>query len=118
MSFGTFERYYHDAHLKGANDISISTIGGVQCFLVLILQIVVGPLLDAQLHTYVVAAGGILTSMGFLGLAFTDLHHIEKGQRYGMVLLCQGIVAGIGMACFFGHSSHLGIQVCMLARVP
>ena len=113
MSFGAFFRYYDEYLIKdGASDTTIGLIGGMQAFLVLGLSVVVGRLLDAQLHRYVTLAGATLMPLGYLGISFC----VGEGQmgegKYGLILLTQGFVAGMGMSCFFVHSSHVAIQVC------
>ncbi len=83
----------------------------MQTFLVLALSVIVGRLLDAQLHRAVVCTGGALTTLGFLALSFTGRQGHEGEGIYGLVLLTHGLVAGIGMSFFFTHSSHCVIQV-------
>lgn len=112
MSYGAFFRYY-DEHLlhTHASDTTIGLIGGIQAFLVLALSVVVGRLLDAHLHRYVVLVGGLLTPLGYLCLGFcAGRGGVDEG-RYWLILLTQGVIAGVGMSCFFVHSSHVAIQV-------
>lgn len=111
MSFGTFQRYYHEHLLPGATDTSIGLIGGIQAFIVLLLSFIVGRLLDAKLHRVVVGVGGVLTWLGYFCLSFNTLQGPENQGSYGLIILTQSFVAGIGMACSFTHSSHCAIQV-------
>lgn len=110
MSFGTFFRYYDEQILPEATDTAIGLIGGVQAFIVLLLSFIVGRLLDAKFHQIIVAVGGILTWLGYFCLGFS-LQGPENQGRYGVIILTQSIIAGVGMSCFFTHSSHCAIQV-------
>lgn len=110
MSFGTFFRYYDEQLLPGATDMAIGLIGGVQAFIVLLLSFIVGRLLDAKFHQIIVGVGGTLTWLGYFCLGLS-LHGPENRGRYGVIILTQSITAGVGMSCFFTHSSHCAIQV-------
>ena len=110
MSFGTFFRYYDEQILLEATDTAIGLIGGVQAFMVLLLSFIVGRLLDAKFHQTIVGVGGILTWFGYFCLGFS-LRGPENQVRYGVIILTQSITAGVGMSCFFTHSSHCAIQV-------
>ena len=111
MSFGTFFRYYDEDLLLAATDTTIGLIGGIQAFIVLLLSIIVGRLLDAKFHRLVVAVGGILTWLGHFCLSFNSMQGSQGQGSYGLIILTQSVVAGIGMSCFFTHSSHCAIQV-------
>ena len=110
MSFGTFFRYYDEHVLLGATDTAIGLIGGLQAFMVLLLSFLVGRLLDAKLHQTIVGVGGTLTCLGYFCLSFSLQGPGNQG-RYGVIILTQSIIAGVGMSCFFTHSSHCAIQV-------
>ena len=111
MSFGTFFRYYDEHLLVGSTDTAIGLIGGVQAFMTLLLSFIIGRLLDAKLHRSVVAVGGVLTWLGYFCLSFNHLHATKGRGCYGVIIFTQSIVAGVGMSCFFMHSSHCAIQV-------
>lgn len=110
MSFGTFFRYYDENVLLGATDTAIGLIGGVQAFMVLLLSFIVGRLLDAKFHQTMVGVGGALTWLGYFCSSFS-LQGQDNHGRYGVIILTQSIIAGVGMSCFFTHSSHCAIQV-------
>ena len=112
MSFGTFFRYYDEHLIPDATDTAIGLVGGVQAFMTLLLSFIIGRLLDAKFHRSVVAVGGVLTWLGYFCLSFNELAAGEKGRGcYWFIVLMQSIVAGVGMSCFFMHSSHCAIQV-------
>ena len=105
MTYGSFFRYY-DKILLGdrASDALIGLIGSVQAFLVLGLSLIAGRMLDAQHHRRILLGGGAIIISSYLFLSFV-------GARWGLILLTQGFMAGIGMACFFTHSSYCAAQV-------
>lgn len=110
MSFGTFFRYYDERLLLGATDTAVGLIGGVQAFMVLLLSLIVGRLLDAKFHQFINGAGGLWTCLGYFSLG-CSMEGLEDEGRYGLIILTQSIIAGVGMSCFFSHSSHCAIQV-------
>lgn len=110
MSFGPYFRHYDEHLLPQAGDSAVGLIGSIQSFLVLALSFVVGRLLDSRLHRYVAGVGGILTTLGYLCLSFTSGRGLEGQGNYGLIVLTQGIVAGLGMSCYFVYSSQLVIQ--------
>ena len=116
MSFGTFFRFYYHNLLPNANDSSLGIIGGTQAFLTLSLSFIMGRLLDAQLHKWIVGVGGCLTFLGVLCLSFSIHGGLDGKGDYGVIYFTQGIVMGTGMACFFMHSSQLAVQVSMNSR--
>ncbi len=110
MSFGPYFRYYDEYLLPNAGDSRIGLIGSVQAFLVLSLSFIIGRLIDAQLHRYVVIVGGCLTTLGHFCLSFTSHQGLEGQGIYGLIFLTQGIMGGIGEACYFVFSSQLAVQ--------
>lgn len=110
MSFGPYFRYYDEHLLPDADDAMLGIIGSLQAFLVLSFSIVVGRLLDARLHRYVAFAGAILTVLGHLLLSFTSQQGLYGQGNYGLILLTQGFIGGIGEACYFVYSSQLAVQ--------
>lgn len=111
MSFGPYFRYYHEHLLSQAGAWKIGLIGSIQAFLILALSFIIGRLLDARLHRYIASLGCILTTVGHLGLSFTSGQGLRDEGRFGLIFLTQGIIAGLGMACFFVHSSQLAVEV-------
>lgn len=110
MSFGPYFRYYDEYLLPNAGDWKIGLIGSVQAFLVLSLSFIIGRFIDAQLHRYVVLVGGVLTTLGHLCLSLTSDQGLEGEGNYGLIFLTQGIVGGLGEACYFVFSSQLAVQ--------
>lgn len=106
MSFGAFK--YHTApFLSHETDTQIGLIAGIQAAMVLGPTFIIGRLLDARLHPLVVVVGAILTSVGFLCASFAEW----AAASYGIVVLGQSVLAGLGMSCFFIHSSTNATQV-------
>ncbi|CAF9918312.1 MAG: hypothetical protein ALECFALPRED_000642 [Alectoria fallacina] len=96
MSFGTFFRYYDDNLLLEATDTTIGLIGGTQAFIVLLLSLIVGRLLDAEFHRVIVGVGGFLIWLGYFCLSFNTLQKAENQGSYGLIIVTQSIIAGAG----------------------
>lgn len=109
MSYGVFFELYDDHLLPSASDLGLGLIGGTQSCLALLLSIVVGRLLDVQKHRWI-----SITGLVFIILALFLLSAV--GRHYGLIWLTSGLLAGVGMSCFFMHSSHNAIQVNFLAN--
>lgn len=81
-------------------------VGSTQSFVVLILSAIVGRFLDAGHIRELLIVGTILVSLGSFLLSVVN----EEGQynqgNYPLIWLTQGLVSGLGMACFFVSSSQ------------
>lgn len=104
MSYGVFFELYDEQLLPNATDLQLSLIGGTQSFLVLLLSIVVGRLLDAQQHGWILGTGVFYLVLGIFCLSFAT-------QQVGLVWLTSGLITSLGMTCFFMYSSHNAIRV-------
>ena len=118
MSYGTFFRFYKEHLLLGASDSQVGILGSIPPFLVLSLSFIVGRLVDAQYHRWLLGVGGLLTPLAHFCLSFTGGQGRDGQGNFGLILLTQGLIAGIGMACFFMHSSYLAIQVSSVVFLP
>lgn len=106
MSYGVFFELYSHKLLSQIPDADLSLIGGTQSFLALALSLVVGCLLDARKHRWIVGVGMILYVSGLIGLSFAE-------HSYAFVWLSSAFIVGIGMSCFFMYSSQNAIEVCL-----
>lgn len=104
MTYGVFFKFYDEEFLLSRSDLQISLIGGTQSFLVLLLSLVVGRLLDARMHRWILAFGAVTLVMALVCLSFA-------GQNFALVWLTSGFTGGLGMTCFFMYSSHNAIEV-------
>lgn len=104
MSYGVFFELYDDFLLPSASDLELGLIGGTQSCLVLALSFVVGRLLDVQKHRWISSTGLVLVVLALFLLS-------TVGGSYGLIWFTSGLLAGVGMSCFFMHSSHNAIQV-------
>ena len=64
MSFGTVFKYDDERILLGVTNTAIGLIGVIQAFIILMLSLIVGRLLDANFQRAVVRVGGFLTWLG------------------------------------------------------
>jgi MCP family monocarboxylic acid transporter-like MFS transporter 10 len=94
-------------HLLPRQDILLfNLIGSTQSFIVLFFSAVVGRFLDAGYIRYLLITGTILVSVGSYGLSVVNGDASRGAGRYGLIWLTQGLISGLGMACFFVSSSQ------------
>ncbi|KAJ5690172.1 Major facilitator superfamily domain general substrate transporter [Penicillium macrosclerotiorum] len=92
-TFGVFQSYYEDILLLKYSASSISWIGTVQGFLLLMAGIIVGPIFDKGHLRPLLLLGTFLV---VFGLMMTSL-----STKYYQVFLAQGLVVGVGCAFLF-----------------
>lgn len=104
-AYGTFSSYYVGNSLRDSDQLRLNLIGSTQSFLVLLFSAPVGKLLDAGHFRWVVLTGSILVPFGLFMLSIA--HPTGDGQaNFGSIWATQGLVVGLGMACFFVSSSQ------------
>ncbi|KAI4240804.1 MAG: hypothetical protein L6R40_004918 [Gallowayella cf. fulva] len=109
-AYGAFMGLY-DAHLlTRSSDLQLSLVGATESFLLLLPSIFAGRLLDARRHYYLGFTGFLLLFLGYFLLSFTSHQGLKDQGNYGLVWLTSGLMAGLGMTCFFTYSSHNVIQ--------
>ncbi|OJD29917.1 mfs general substrate transporter [Diplodia corticola] len=106
-AYGTFSSYYKDVLLPDTDALYFNLIGATECFMVLILSGVVGRLLDAGLYKYLLGTGTFLITLGFMMLSISNGNGEWKQGSFANIEATHGIVAGLGMACFFVSSSQI-----------
>ena len=92
-TFGVYQSYYEVTLLPNYSASSISWIGTVQGFLLLMAGIVVGPIYDKGYLRSLLVAGSFLV---VFGLMMTSL-----ATEYYQVFLAHGLAVGFGCACLF-----------------
>lgn len=104
-AYGTFSSYYVGNSLRNSDQLKLNLIGSTESFLVLLFSAPVGKLLDAGHFRYVVATGSALVPFGLFMLSVA---HPTGDQQatYVSIWATQGLVVGLGMACFFVSSSQ------------
>ncbi|KAF9638207.1 Major facilitator superfamily [Lasiodiplodia theobromae] len=106
-AFGTFASYYKDVLLPDADVLYFNLFGATECFMVLSLSGVVGRLLDAGYYRQLLGVGSFLVTLGFMMLSISNGKGEWKDGSIWKIELTHGIVAGLGMACFFVSSSQI-----------
>ena len=74
--------------------------------MVLILSAVVGRFLDAGYSRTLIIVGSILVSLGSFLLSVVNGNGGYLQGNYPLIWLTQGLLSGLGMACFFVSSSQ------------
>jgi len=92
-SKGVFQTVYQQSILSSVSASGISWIGSIQIFLLFFGGLATGPLFDHGFLRSLIYAGGILVVFGMMMTSISS--------RYWHIVLAQGIVVGLGCACFF-----------------
>ncbi|KAK5113805.1 hypothetical protein LTR62_003189 [Meristemomyces frigidus] len=107
-AYGTYATLYKSETVPHQWFLSIAMIGGTQEFLVLLLSMIVGRLVDANHHAKVITIGTILVA---LGMFLQTVVHAQKPDSqtttFALLWLTQGFITGLGMSCFFVTSSQV-----------
>ena len=99
-TFGVYQSYYQDSFMHNESSSTVSWIGSLQSFLLLVVSVFTGPLFDKG-HVRLLLIVG--TFMVVFGMMMTSL-----GKQFYQVLLSQGFCVGIGQGLLFLPS----IAVC------
>ncbi|KAG9718781.1 MFS general substrate transporter, partial [Aureobasidium melanogenum] len=105
--FGTFASYYSESLFRGDDLLLSNLIGSTQCFFVLFFSFIVGRLLDANHSRELLLAGSVIITIGMFMLSICNGNGGLNQGNYGLTWLTQGLVTGLGMACFFVSSSQI-----------
>jgi MFS family permease len=92
-AFGVFQSYYQSDLIPSYSSSSITWIGTVQGFLLLLVGVVVGPIFDKGYLRSLVTVGAFLV---VFGLMMTSL-----STKYYQLFLAHGVTVGIGCAFLF-----------------
>ncbi|KAL8943590.1 MAG: hypothetical protein Q9216_000955 [Gyalolechia sp. 2 TL-2023] len=109
-AYGAFMGLYDEHLLTKSSDLQLSLVGATESFLLLLPSIFAGRLLDARRHYYLGFTGFLFLFLGYFLLSFTSRQGLKDQGNYGFVWLTSGLMAGLGMTCFFTYSSHNVIQ--------
>ncbi|KAL8717690.1 MAG: hypothetical protein Q9225_005098 [Loekoesia sp. 1 TL-2023] len=109
-AYGAFMGLYDEHLLTKSTDLQLSLIGATESFLLLFPSVFAGRLLDARRHYYLGFTGFLLLFLGYFLLSFTSRQGLKDQGNYSFVWLTSGLMAGLGMTCFFTYSSHNVIQ--------
>jgi MCP family monocarboxylic acid transporter-like MFS transporter 10 len=104
-AYGTFSSYYVGNSLREVDQLELNLIGSTQSFLVLLFSAPIGKLLDAGHFRYVVAMGTFLVPFGLFMLSVAHPTG-DAPANFGSIWATQGLIVGLGMACFFVSSSQ------------
>jgi MCP family monocarboxylic acid transporter-like MFS transporter 10 len=105
-AYGTYASYYMQHLLPGQDILLFNLIGSTQSFIVLLFSAVVGRFLDAGYHRTLIIIGSVLVVLGQFLLSVSVGDGGYGQGNYGLIWLTQGLVTGLGMACFFVTSSQ------------
>ncbi|KAL3481358.1 monocarboxylate permease-like protein [Aspergillus californicus] len=92
-AFGVFQTFYELDLLASNSSSEISWIGSTQAFLMFILSLVVGPIVDTGYLRSLLGVGSLLTVLGLFMTSLCD--------QYWQVFLAQGLTMGLGFGCLY-----------------
>ncbi|CDR88150.1 related to MCH4-monocarboxylate transporter [Sporisorium scitamineum] len=95
-TYGSFQTFYQSHHLRNHSSSSISWIGSLQAFLLLLVGPLSGPLFDRGYLRTLNIVGSILIVFGMMMTSISS--------QYYQIFLAQGICTGLGMGTIFIQS--------------
>jgi MFS family permease len=93
LSFGAFQKYYKDDLLSTSSASSISWIGTVQAWLLIVVGVLSGPLFDLGYFRSMLYAGNFFVVFGIMMLSLST--------KYWQVFLSQGVCMGLGAGLLY-----------------
>ncbi|WPG98914.1 MFS monocarboxylate transporter-like protein [Acrodontium crateriforme] len=93
FAFGSFQTFYQLEYLRSQTPSNISWIGTVSAFLLIIIGVFTGPLFDLGYFKTLLITGAILETLGVFLLSLSS--------KYYQIMLCQGMLIGIGNGCLY-----------------
>ncbi|KAK6353686.1 hypothetical protein TWF696_005648 [Orbilia brochopaga] len=105
--YGTYLSYYRESLFARFDIVDFNLIGSTQCFFILFLSFVAGRLLDANYSRWMLVGGSVLLLLGMFSLSLANGAGEMNDGRFFYTWIAQGLVAGLGMACFFVASSQI-----------
>ena len=92
-AFGVYQTFYETGFLGGVSPSTISWIGSIQAFLLLIVGVATGPIYDAGHFSALIRIGSFLIAFGIM---MTSL-----STEFWQAMLAQGVCIGLGSGCVF-----------------
>ena len=105
-AYGTFSSYYVGHSLREVDQLELNLIGSTQSFIVLLFSAPIGRLLDAGHYRSVIATGAFFVPFGMFMLSVAHPSGENAIAQFSHIWATQGLVVGLGMACFFVSSSQ------------
>lgn len=92
-TFGVYQAFYETRYLASTSPSSISWIGTVQGFLLIVIGVITGPLYDLGYLRTLICVG---TTLVVFGMMMTSI-----ATEYYQIFLALGICVGLGAGCLF-----------------
>lgn len=100
-AYGTFSSFYTETLFQEKDALLTNLIGSTQSAVVLLFSFVVGRLLDAGYSRHLILTGAVVITAGMFGLSGVNGAGGVNQGNYFLTWFTQGLVTGLGMACFF-----------------
>ncbi|KAI7085089.1 MFS general substrate transporter [Hortaea werneckii] len=106
-AYGSYSSYYMQHLLPGRDILLLNLVGATQSSIVLFLSAPVGRFLDAGHIRKLLIVGAVLLIIASYVLSTVNGQGDFGQGNYGLIWLTQGLLSGLGMACFFVSSSQV-----------
>lgn len=106
-AFGAFQEYYSSLNPPLSTPSSVSWIGTVQTFLLLLVGSATGSFVDRGFARKIAIAGGVLLTLAMVLTSFSGEFTQDHRPKYYQVLLSQGILSGLGMSLLLVPSTAI-----------
>ncbi|KAI7055387.1 hypothetical protein KC352_g44589, partial [Hortaea werneckii] len=106
-AYGSYASYYMQHLLPGRDILLLNLVGATQSSIVLFLSAPVGRFLDAGHIRKLLIVGAVLLTIASYVLSTVNGQGDFGQGNYGLIWLTQGLLSGLGMACFFVSSSQV-----------
>ncbi|KAI7219170.1 MFS general substrate transporter [Hortaea werneckii] len=106
-AYGSYASYYMQHLLPGRDILLLNLVGATQSSIVLFLSAPVGRFLDAGHIRKLLIIGTVLLTIASYVLSTVNGQGDFGQGNYGLIWLTQGLLSGLGMACFFVSSSQV-----------
>lgn len=93
LTYGAFQAYYKSSLLSSSSPSSISWIGTVQGWLLIVIGVLSGPLFDLGYFRPMLFIGNFLVVFGIMMLSLST--------KYWQVFLSQGVCMGLGAGLLY-----------------
>ncbi|KAG9189702.1 hypothetical protein G6011_06570 [Alternaria panax] len=93
LTYGAFQTYYRTTLLPSSSPSSISWIGTVQAWLLIVIGVLSGPLFDLGYFRSMLLVGNFLVVLGIMMLSLST--------KYWQVFLSQGLCMGLGAGLLY-----------------
>ena len=106
-AFGVFQEYYSSVDPPVATPSSVSWIGSLQTFLLLVVGSATGTFVDRGFARVMAGSGGVLVTLAMVFASLSGEFSDDQRPRFYQIFLSQGILSGLGMSLLLVPSTAI-----------